>query len=602
MAQPTPYKRRYNFTDWQTVNPTKPLPAHELEAELNAVELTVGQIRTNLGLIQRDDGKLANQSVTPESLSAGTLALIAQAGYRPRGDWAATTAYAVGDVVDYNLATYLCLVAHTSALAFPTDLGAGRWLLIANGALSGEAQAVDLFEGNGSQTAFTLSVTYQSSNAATVFVGGVAQIPGQDFTISGRTLTFVSAPAAPAVAGRKNIMVRGTAVETQLAGSQAVTAAANAQGFANAASASATAAAGSASAASTSANAAASSATAASNSANAASESATAAQNSANAASTSAGNAANSASAASTSANNASNSASAASASATTATTQANNAANSASAAQTSANNAASSASAALSSANAASASAAAADSAFDAFDDRYLGSKAIDPTVDNDGNALLTGALYWNTTVNEMRVWNGSSWRAVVEVVNAATATKLQTARTLTIGKTGKSFDGSANVAWSLEEIGATNANGDYIIRDARDVNTPTNLSAPGVRYEFKANATDGLNDGGGFHAVMTFQPWHDYSGGNTHQLGFTDNGNLWLRTSPIGGTWGPWQKIYHSGNINTANTPIWLNPRFITADFTVPAAYNGASVGPISISDGVTVTIQDHATWSIH
>ena len=85
MAQPTPYKRQYNFTDWQTVNPTKPLPAHELEAELNAVELTVGQIRSNLGLIQRDDGKLANQSVTPESLSAGTLALIADPDrYEPR--------------------------------------------------------------------------------------------------------------------------------------------------------------------------------------------------------------------------------------------------------------------------------------------------------------------------------------------------------------------------------------------------------------------------------------------------------------------------------------------------------------------------------------
>lgn len=38
----------------------------------------------------------------------------------------------------------------------------------------------------------------------------------------------------------------------------------------------------------------------------------------------------------------------------------------------------------------------------------------------------------------------------------NAATATKLATARTLTIGSTGKSFDGSANVSWSLSEIGA--------------------------------------------------------------------------------------------------------------------------------------------------
>ena len=38
----------------------------------------------------------------------------------------------------------------------------------------------------------------------------------------------------------------------------------------------------------------------------------------------------------------------------------------------------------------------------------------------------------------------------------NAGTATKLQTGRTLTIGSTGKSFDGSANVSWSVEEIGA--------------------------------------------------------------------------------------------------------------------------------------------------
>ncbi len=38
----------------------------------------------------------------------------------------------------------------------------------------------------------------------------------------------------------------------------------------------------------------------------------------------------------------------------------------------------------------------------------------------------------------------------------NAATATKLQTARTLTIGNTGKTFNGTANVSWTLSEIGA--------------------------------------------------------------------------------------------------------------------------------------------------
>jgi hypothetical protein len=50
---------------------------------------------------------------------------------------------------------------------------------------------------------------------------------------------------------------------------------------------------------------------------------------------------------------------------------------------------------------------------AYDNFDDRYLGPKASDPAVDNDGNALLAGALYYNTTVPEMRLYTGSAWVA---------------------------------------------------------------------------------------------------------------------------------------------------------------------------------------------
>lgn len=86
-------------------------------------------------------------------------------------------------------------------------------------------------------------------------------------------------------------------------------------------------------------------------------------------------------------------------------------AAASASAAATSATNAANSATAASSSASAAATSATNAANSYDAFDDRYLGSKTSDPTLDNDGNALLTGALYWNSAVNEMRVYTGSVW-----------------------------------------------------------------------------------------------------------------------------------------------------------------------------------------------
>lgn len=60
---------------------------------------------------------------------------------------------------------------------------------------------------------------------------------------------------------------------------------------------------------------------------------------------------------------------------------------------------------------NTAESSATAAVNAYDSFDDRYLGSKANDPTLDNDGNTLLVGALYWNSTSSQMRAWSGSAW-----------------------------------------------------------------------------------------------------------------------------------------------------------------------------------------------
>jgi hypothetical protein len=55
----------------------------------------------------------------------------------------------------------------------------------------------------------------------------------------------------------------------------------------------------------------------------------------------------------------------------------------------------------------------------YDNFDDIYLGDKASDPTVDNDGNTLQTGAIYWNTTTNIMKVWTGSQWTGVISTTS---------------------------------------------------------------------------------------------------------------------------------------------------------------------------------------
>ena len=152
----------------------------------------------------------------------------------------------------------------------------------------------------------------------------------------------------------------------------------------------------------------------AASSASAASSSASTATTQAGIATTQAGNASTSASNAATSETNAGTSETNAGTSASAASTSASNASSSASAASTSASNASTSATNASTAQTAAETAQAASELAYDSFDDRYLGPKASDPTVDNDGDALIDGALYFNTSTNVIKYWNGSTWNAV--------------------------------------------------------------------------------------------------------------------------------------------------------------------------------------------
>jgi len=111
---------------------------------------------------------------------------------------------------------------------------------------------------------------------------------------------------------------------------------------------------------------------------------------------------------ATTSATAAATSATAAASSATAAASSATTSGNSATAAASSATAAASSATAAGSSATAAASSATSAASSLSTFQSQYHGAASSDPSSN-----LSTGDLYFNTSSNTLKVYNGSAWVA---------------------------------------------------------------------------------------------------------------------------------------------------------------------------------------------
>ena len=180
-------------------------------------------------------------------------------------------------------------------------------------------------------------------------------------------------------------------------------------------------------------------------------DAATATTSSTNAAS-SATAAANSATAAANSATAAASSQTAAASSATTASTKATQADTAKTAAQTAQ--------------TAAETAKTAAETALDSFDDRYLGAKSSNPTLDNDGNALIDGALYFNTTVNRMRVYDlgNTTWLEVTISGSDLTNTNTVAGAISNVNAVGGNISNVNAVASNATNINAVNSNSSNI------------------------------------------------------------------------------------------------------------------------------------------
>ena len=118
--------------------------------------------------------------------------------------------------------------------------------------------------------------------------------------------------------------------------------------------------------------------------------------------------------------------------------------------AATSATNAASSATAAASSATAAENAKNAAEAALDTFDDDFLGAKSSNPSVDNDGNALADGSLFFDTTLNVMKVYDlgNTQWKQLTPTTSQQTNIDAAVANATNINNVASQISPTNNIA----------------------------------------------------------------------------------------------------------------------------------------------------------
>ena len=317
-----------------------------------------------------------------------------------KGNWSASVTYAARDIVKDTSTNniFLCNTGHTSSGVQPltTNADSAKWDLLVDAESATNSATAAAASATSAATSATNAATSET-NAATSETNAATSLTSVQTIYDNFDDRFLGTKASdPTLDNDGDALVEGAIYYNSTT---------NEVKFYNGTSWDAPA------------TQAATSATNAASSATSASTSATTATTQAGIATTQASNASTSATNAATSETNAASSASAAATSASNASTSETNAASSASSASTSATNASNAQTAAETAQSAA-------ELAYDNFDDRYLGPKASDPTLDNDGDALINGALYFNTTTNVIKYYNGTTWSPVeaVDTSNLAT------------------------------------------------------------------------------------------------------------------------------------------------------------------------------------
>jgi hypothetical protein len=320
-----------------------------------------------------------------------------------RGNWSSGVTFNARDIVkdSSNNNVYLCNTTHTSTGSTPISSNAdvAKWDLIVDAqSATNSANAAANSASNSSNFANNSSNSANTSANHSANSSNFANNASNSANTASTYLADVSANANASANSASN--ASNFANNSSNSANSASNHSSNSSNFAN----------NSSNSANTSANHASNSSNFANNSSNSANASSNHSANSSNFANNSSNHAANSSNFANASSNHASNSSNHSANSSNFANTSSNHAANS----SNFSNNSSNFANTASNAANAANTARDAALAAADNFDDVYLGSKTTDPTLDNDGDALTAGDLYYNSVGTVLKYYTGSAWVSI--------------------------------------------------------------------------------------------------------------------------------------------------------------------------------------------
>ena len=228
--------------------------------------------------------------------------------------------------------------------------------------------------------------------------------------------------------------------------------------------------------------------------------------------------------------------------------------------------------------------SAASAATLLDNFDDRYLGAKASDPALDNDGDPLIVGALYFNTTDGVMKIYTATGWLAASSASVGTLATYEFVATSGQTAFTGLDANG-ISLSYTAPSVLVT-LNG-VRLRPGDDY-----TATDGVTVTLVAGAATGdelvIDAFGNFLIADVVSR----AAGGTFQAPVNVLGNMDATSFTVSGA--PLEA-------GAKNGIFWENEQTITSDYTITAGRNAGTFGAVTIASGITVTVPTGSRWVI-